>query len=165
MSLGAALGFIVVYGLWTLQFWAFWFTAAYESLEITYELFLVTQPDYRNLHLLAPIIGIMLSAITLGYIFLDRSSNLPSAEVSQPELMSIEYGPGERHRKGERRDEEAARYYEQALVIRREVGDRAGEGTTLGNLGMLAVSLGHVEEAIRYFEQALVIFTEIHDRR
>ncbi len=73
LSLGAALGFIVVYGLWTLQFWAFWFTAAYESLEITYELFLVTQPEYRNLHLLAPIIGIMLSAITLGYIFLDRS--------------------------------------------------------------------------------------------
>ena len=93
--------------------------------------------------------------------FLIAPSNLPSAEVSQPELMSIEYGPGERHRKGERRDEEAARYYEQALVIRREVGDRAGEGTTLGNLGMLAVSLGHVEEAIRYFEQALVIFTEI----
>ena len=73
LSLGAALGFIVVYGLWTLKFWAFWFTAAYESLEITYELFLLTQPEYRNLHILAPIIGIMLSAITLGYIFLDRS--------------------------------------------------------------------------------------------
>jgi hypothetical protein len=73
LSLGAALGFIVVYGLWTLQFWAFWFTAGYECLEITYELFLLTQPEYRNLHLLAPIVGILLSAITLGYIFLDRS--------------------------------------------------------------------------------------------
>ena len=73
LSMGAALGFIVVYGLWTLQVWAFWFTAGYESLEISYELFLVTQPEYRNLHLVAPIIGIMLSAITLGFIFLDRS--------------------------------------------------------------------------------------------
>ena len=73
LSLGAALGFIVVYGLWTLQFWAFWFTAAYESLEISYELFLLMQPEYRNLHVLAPIIGIMLSAMTLGFIFFDRS--------------------------------------------------------------------------------------------
>ena len=73
LSMGAALGFIVVYGLWTLQFWAFWFTAGYECLEITYELFLLSQPEYRNLHLLAPIFGILLSAITLGYIFLDRS--------------------------------------------------------------------------------------------
>ena len=73
LSLGAALGFIVVYGLWTLQFWAFWFTAVYEALEIAYELFLLTQPEYRNLHLLAPLVGILLSAITLGYIFLDRS--------------------------------------------------------------------------------------------
>jgi hypothetical protein len=74
LSLGAALGFIVVYGLWTLRFWAFWFTAAYESTEIVYELFLLTQPEYRNIiHLFAPIFGIIMSAITLGYIFLDRS--------------------------------------------------------------------------------------------
>ena len=73
LSVGAVLGFVVVYGLWTLQFWAFWFTAVYESLEIAYELFLLTQPDYRNVHLLGPLFGILLSAITLGYIFLDRS--------------------------------------------------------------------------------------------
>ena len=73
LSVGAGLGFVVVYSLWTLQFWAFWFTAVYESLEIAYELFLLTQPDYRNVHLLGPLFGILLSAITLGYIFLDRS--------------------------------------------------------------------------------------------
>lgn len=73
LSVGAGLGFVVVYSLWTLQFWAFWFTAVYESLEIAYELFLLTQPDYRNIHLLGPLFGILLSAITLGYIFLDRS--------------------------------------------------------------------------------------------
>ena len=73
LSIGAVLGFVVVYGLWTLQFWAFWFTAVYESMEIAYELFLLTQPEYRNLHLFGPLFGILLSAITLGYIFLDRS--------------------------------------------------------------------------------------------
>src|SRR6266851_1956382 len=73
LGIGAALGFVVVYSLWTLQFWAFWFTAVYESLEIVYELFLLTQLDYRNVHLLGPLFGILLSAITLGYIFLDRS--------------------------------------------------------------------------------------------
>ena len=73
LSVAAVLGFVVVYGLWTLQLWAFWFTAVYESLEIAYELFLLTQPDYRNVHLLGPLFGILLSAITLGYIFLDRS--------------------------------------------------------------------------------------------
>ena len=73
LCIAALLGFVVVYGLWTLQFWAFWFTAAYESMEIAYELFLLTQPEYRNLHLVGPLFGILLSAITLGYIFLDRT--------------------------------------------------------------------------------------------
>ena len=73
LAIAAALGFVVVYSLWTLQFWAFWLTAAYESMEIAYELFLLTQPEYRGLHILGPIFGIFLSAITLGYIFLDRS--------------------------------------------------------------------------------------------
>ena len=73
LSIGVVLGFVMVYGLWTLQFWAFWFTAVYESMEIAYELFLLTQPEYRNLHLFGPLFGIFLSAITLGYIFLDRS--------------------------------------------------------------------------------------------
>jgi len=67
------LGFVVVYGLWTLQFWAFWFTAVYESLQIAYELFLLTQPEYRNVHMLGPLFGILMSTITLAYIFLDRS--------------------------------------------------------------------------------------------
>ena len=73
LSIAAAFGFVVVYGLWTLQFWAFWLTAVYESMEIAYELFLLTQPEYRSLHLFGPIFGILLSAVTLGYIFLDRS--------------------------------------------------------------------------------------------
>ena len=33
----------------------------------------LTRPEYRNLHMLGPSFGILLSAMTLGYIFLDRS--------------------------------------------------------------------------------------------
>lgn len=73
LLVGALLGFVVVYSLWTLQSWAFWFTAAYESMAIAYELFLLTQPDYSHLHMVGPLFGILMSAITLGYIFLDRS--------------------------------------------------------------------------------------------
>ena len=42
-------------------------------MEIAYEFFVLTQPEFRNVHMLGPIFGILLSAITLGYIFLDRS--------------------------------------------------------------------------------------------
>lgn len=73
LLLGALLGFVVVYSLWTLQSWAFWCTAVYESMEIAYELFLLTQPGYSNLHMVGPLFGILMSAITLAYIFLDRS--------------------------------------------------------------------------------------------
>ena len=71
--IGALVGMVVVYGLWTVQFWAFWLTATYESAEILYELFLTTLPTYRGVYLAGPLFGILMSAITLGYIFLDRS--------------------------------------------------------------------------------------------
>jgi ABC-type enterobactin transport system permease subunit len=73
LTVGAVLGVIVVYGLWGLHFWAFWTVAVYESVQIAYELFLLTQPEYRNVHLLGPLFGTLLSALTLGYLFLDRS--------------------------------------------------------------------------------------------
>jgi tetratricopeptide (TPR) repeat protein len=58
----------------------------------------------------------------------------------------------------------ALRLYEQALVIRREVGDRAGEGTTLNNLGRVYNALGQKPKALDYYEQALVIRREVGDR-
>jgi tetratricopeptide (TPR) repeat protein len=51
------------------------------------------------------------------------------------------------------------------LTARREVGDRAGEGTTLNNLGSLARSLGRKDEALAYYEQALAVMREVGDRR
>ncbi len=48
--------------------------------------------------------------------------------------------------------------YQHALKIRREIGDRAGEATSLNNLGSTYHALGNYEEARQQYEQALKIF-------
>ncbi|MCK4600418.1 tetratricopeptide repeat protein [Candidatus Bipolaricaulota bacterium] len=60
--------------------------------------------------------------------------------------------------------EEALNYYKQALVISREVGHRAGEGTTLNNIGLVYCGQGQYDQALEYCKQALVIFREVGDR-
>ena len=59
----------------------------------------------------------------------------------------------------------AIEYYEQALAIAREIGDRRGEGASLGNLGRAYADLGDARKAIEYYEQALAIAREIGDKR
>ena len=61
--------------------------------------------------------------------------------------------------------ERALEFYEQALVIHTEIGNRRNEGTWLGNLGSAYDALGQVERALEFYEQALVIAKEIGDRR
>ncbi|MEO1646215.1 MAG: tetratricopeptide repeat protein, partial [Chloroflexota bacterium] len=46
--------------------------------------------------------------------------------------------------------ESALSYYEQALPIRREVGDKSGEAVTSYNIGMIHYEQGDLDEAIRY---------------
>ena len=41
-------------------------------------------------------------------------------------------------------------YYEKDLSIAKEVGNRAGEGSTYGNLGNAYLSLGNFKQALRY---------------
>ena len=45
-------------------------------------------------------------------------------------------------------------FYEQALVIAREIGDRGGEGHTLLNLGGAYAALSETRRAVDYYEQA-----------
>ncbi len=51
-------------------------------------------------------------------------------------------------------------YYEQALKIARQTGDRDDEGTWLGNLGNCYSETGEVARAIEHYEQALKIARE-----
>jgi tetratricopeptide (TPR) repeat protein len=59
----------------------------------------------------------------------------------------------------------AIEYYQQALEISREIGDRVGEGNRLGNLGIAYRRLGEAHKAIEFYKQALEIIREVGDRR
>jgi hypothetical protein len=59
-------------------------------------------------------------------------------------------------------DRGAIDYYDQALVIAREIGYRRGEGIVLGNMGLAYHNLGETRRAI---EPHLAIAREIGDRQ
>ena len=50
-------------------------------------------------------------------------------------------------------------------MVRRETGDRQGEGAGLGNLGTAHLQVRQYEQAIEYLTQALPIYREVGDRR
>ena len=52
----------------------------------------------------------------------------------------------------------------QSLAIRRDIGDKAGEGTTLNNLSQISDARGDYDTALRYLEQSLAIRREIGDK-
>ena len=60
--------------------------------------------------------------------------------------------------------QKALTLYEQALPIRREVGERAGEATTLNNMGEVYRITGQPQKALTLYEQALPITREVRDR-
>ena len=56
-------------------------------------------------------------------------------------------------------------FFEQALPLYRQVGDRGGEATTLNNIGMVYDALGDKRKALDFFEQALPLSRQVGDRR
>ena len=58
------------------------------------------------------------------------------------------------------RFEEAIACYDRALPIKREVGDRHGEGTTLNNLGIVYRQLRRFEDAVGVLQDGLVAVRE-----
>lgn len=59
----------------------------------------------------------------------------------------------------------AADYFEQALAIYRQLGDRIGEARTCNNLGTVAFRRSFMPSALEWFEQSRNIFRDIGDRR
>ena len=55
-------------------------------------------------------------------------------------------------------------YLKQSLAIQREIGDRAGEGTTLNNISQIYDARGDYDTALDYLKQSLAIQREIGDR-
>ncbi|HEY9849980.1 MAG TPA: tetratricopeptide repeat protein [Leptolyngbyaceae cyanobacterium] len=60
--------------------------------------------------------------------------------------------------------QDAIKSYEQALVIMREIGDRAGEGWSLNGLGISYMTLDKREDGIKFYDRALAIMREIGNR-
>ncbi|MDQ1292321.1 MAG: hypothetical protein QG608_199, partial [Actinomycetota bacterium] len=54
--------------------------------------------------------------------------------------------------------------YGQALRLYRQVGDRAGEATTLNNIGSVHQARGDLDQALDLFGQALPLHRQVGDR-
>jgi len=59
----------------------------------------------------------------------------------------------------------AVESYLKCLAVAREIGDRRGEGGSLGNLGLAYFGLGEYQLAVQFNQQHLAIAREIGDRR
>lgn len=59
---------------------------------------------------------------------------------------------------------EALEQCEKALKISMEIGDKAGEGTTLNNISLIHNTRGDYETALNYLEQSLAISQQIGDK-
>jgi tetratricopeptide (TPR) repeat protein len=59
---------------------------------------------------------------------------------------------------------EALDYFNHSLAIKRDVGDRNGEATTLNNIGRVYDALGNRSEALDYFNHSLAIKRDVGDR-
>lgn len=55
-------------------------------------------------------------------------------------------------------------YYEQALLLRRQVAHKGGEAATLNNLGLLYADLGESARALAYYAQALPLRRQVGDK-
>jgi tetratricopeptide (TPR) repeat protein len=100
---------------------------------------------------------LIVGVVALGLIVLGAIRAFQITEIS-----TLNERGCEAHRKGQYR--EALNYYQQALVIHREVGNRAGEGSMLTNIGVVYYSQGQYDQALEYYQQALVIHREVGNR-
>ncbi|MGB3535671.1 MAG: CHAT domain-containing tetratricopeptide repeat protein, partial [Microcoleaceae cyanobacterium] len=55
-------------------------------------------------------------------------------------------------------------FYNQSLRLRREVGDKAGEATTLNNIGAVYDALGDKQQALEKYNQSLPLRREVGDK-
>ncbi|MEM9542534.1 MAG: tetratricopeptide repeat protein [Cyanobacteria bacterium P01_E01_bin.42] len=61
--------------------------------------------------------------------------------------------------------QQAIALHQQSLEIERQIGNRQGEATSLGNLGTVYYSLGEYQQAIAFHQQQLEIARQIEDRQ
>jgi CHAT domain-containing protein/tetratricopeptide (TPR) repeat protein len=95
-----------------------------------------------------------------------------ASEASQPQFSETALQQAEANRLNQKglqqlntsQFQAALQSFGQALTIYREIGDRAGEGAALNNIGEVYSSLGQYLQALDSYEQALAISRAIGDR-
>jgi tetratricopeptide (TPR) repeat protein len=60
--------------------------------------------------------------------------------------------------------EKSLKYYQQALKINREIGNKDGEAVNIGNIGVIYRIQGNLKYALKYYQQALEINREIGNK-
>ncbi len=60
---------------------------------------------------------------------------------------------------------ESLKFYQKALAIRRDIGDRTGEGITLNNIGLINYKIGKPYDAIKKYLASLEILRDVEDNR
>lgn len=61
--------------------------------------------------------------------------------------------------------EEARKYHEKALALRKEIMDKNGVASSYGNIGFVYQLVGEYEKAIEYHENALALRKAIGDKK
>ena len=82
-----------------------------------------------------------------------------STQTTSPKVADLNDRGLDAHNQGKYR--EALENFQQALATAREVGNRAGEGTALNNIGAVHKARGQYDQALQNYQQALVIAREV----
>lgn len=61
--------------------------------------------------------------------------------------------------------DDSIKYYEEALQIRRKIGDKTGEAQSLNNIGMFYGRGGDLVKCLDYFKKAMVIYEIIGEKK
>jgi RNA polymerase sigma-70 factor (ECF subfamily) len=59
---------------------------------------------------------------------------------------------------------EAIKYYEEALELEKEIGNKSSQAHFIGEMGRHYSNVGDEEKAVEYYKQALDMFTELGDK-
>jgi len=97
------------------------------------------------------VVGDRLAGVWLGWSRVREVQNLAARSLAvQTSATTLMCGGLASHRLGDRGA--ALLFYEEALAIRREVGDRAGEAVTRYNIAMIHRDAGRLAEAVQELE-------------
>ena len=96
--------------------------------------------------------------------YLNRAHNLAIQLENQEARANVLNAMGVAYRFLHKPDE-ASRYYEQSLEIKRRIGDKRGIAITLGEIASIQNSLGKSDTALASYREAMQLQREIGDRK